>query len=83
MTQNVLILERSGQNLKKVSDMGGSQNLFDNNLVQGNIVEHAKFGQGEVLTVEGAGTSKKAEIRFQSGDTKKLLLQFAKLKIIG
>ena len=71
------------KNLKKVSDMGGSQNLFDNNLVQGNIVEHAKFGQGEVLTVEGAGTSKKAEIRFQSGDTKKLLLQFAKLKIIG
>ncbi|MDN3644350.1 3'-5' exonuclease [Lutimonas halocynthiae] len=71
------------KNLKKVSDMGGSQNLFDNNLVQGNVVEHAKFGQGEVLTVEGAGTSKKAEIRFQSGDTKKLLLQFAKLKIIG
>ena len=71
------------KNLKKVSDMGGSKNLFDNNLVKGNIVEHAKFGQGEVLTVEGAGTSKKAEIRFQSGDTKKLLLQFAKLKIIG
>ena len=71
------------KNLKKVSDMGGSQNLFDNNLVQGNVVEHAKFGQGEVLTVEGAGTSKKAEIRFESGDTKKLLLQFAKLKIIG
>ncbi len=48
-----------------------------------NVVEHAKFGQGEVLSVEGAGTSKKAEIRFESGDTKKLLLQFAKLKIIG
>ena len=71
------------KNLKKVSDMGGSQNLFDNNLIQGNVVEHAKFGQGEVLSVEGAGTSKKAEIRFESGDTKKLLLQFAKLKIIG
>jgi len=70
-------------NLKKVSDIGGSQNLFDNNLIQGNVVEHAKFGQGEVLSVEGAGTSKKAEIRFESGDTKKLLLQFAKLKIIG
>ena len=70
-------------NLKKVSDIGGAQNLFDNNLVQGNVVEHAKFGQGEVLSVEGAGTSKKAEIRFESGDTKKLLLQFAKLKIIG
>ncbi len=71
------------KNLKKVSDMAGSHNLFDNNLVQGNVVVHAKFGQGEVLCVEGAGTSKKAEIRFESGDTKKLLLQFAKLKIIG
>ncbi|MGI9532059.1 ATP-dependent helicase [Lutimonas sp.] len=71
------------KNLKKVSNLGGSQNLFDNNLVKGNMVEHAKFGQGEVLSVEGAGNSKKAEIRFESGDTKKLLLQFAKLKIIG
>ncbi|MGB5322014.1 ATP-dependent helicase [Lutimonas sp.] len=69
--------------LKKVADLGGSQNLFDNNLLQGNTVEHAKFGRGEVLSIEGAGNSKKAEIKFDSGDTKKLLLQFAKLKIIG
>ena len=71
------------QHLKKVTELTGSQNLFDNNLLQGNTVEHAKFGRGEVLSVEGAGNSKKAEIKFDSGDTKKLLLQFAKLKIIG
>jgi DNA helicase-2/ATP-dependent DNA helicase PcrA len=71
------------KNLKKLSDMGGTQNLFDNKLLQGNVVEHAKFGKGEVLSVEGAGNNKKAEIRFETGDTKKLLLQFAKLKIIG
>ncbi len=71
------------KNLKKVADMGSSQNLFDNDLLQGNTVEHAKFGRGEVLSIEGAGNSKKAEIKFDSGDTKKLLLQFAKLKIIG
>lgn len=69
--------------LKKVAELGGGQNLFDNNLLAGNIVEHGKFGRGEVLSVEGAGNSKKAEIKFDSGDTKKLLLQFAKLKIIG
>ena len=74
---------KPAQNLKKLSDMDSPQNLFDNNILQGNIVEHAKFGRGEVLSVEGAGNSKKAEIRFESGDTKKLLLQFAKLKIIG
>ncbi len=74
---------KPAKNLKKLSDMEGSQNLFDNDLLQGNFVEHAKFGKGEVLLVEGVGNNKKAEIRFESGDTKKLLLQFAKLKIIG
>jgi DNA helicase-2/ATP-dependent DNA helicase PcrA len=71
------------KNLKKMSDLGNHQNLFDNNLIQGNLVEHAKFGRGEVMLVEGNGNSRKAEIKFESGDTKKLLLQFAKLKIIG
>ena len=71
------------KNLKKVADMGSAQNLFDNDLLEGNTVEHAKFGRGEVLSIEGSGNSKKAEIKFDSGDTKKLLLQFAKLKIIG
>jgi len=73
----------TSKNLKKVSDLGSHQNLFDNNLIQGNIVEHAKFGKGAVIVVEGVGNSRKAEIKFESGDTKKLLLQFAKLKIIG
>ncbi|WKK64863.1 ATP-dependent helicase [Lutimonas zeaxanthinifaciens] len=71
------------KNLKKMSEVNTSQNLFDADLVPGNIVEHAKFGQGKVVSIEGTGNSKKAEIRFESGDNKKLLLQFAKLKIIG
>ena len=71
------------KHLKKVTDIGGSSNLFDSNLAEGNTVEHAKFGRGQVLSIEGTGNSKKAEIKFDSGDTKKLLLQFAKLKIIG
>jgi len=71
------------KHLKKVTDVGGSSNLFDSNLAEGNTVEHAKFGRGQVLSIEGTGNSKKAEIKFDSGDTKKLLLQFAKLKIIG
>ncbi len=57
--------------------------LFDEPLTIGNIVEHAKFGRGEVRLIEGVGNSKKAEINFESGATKKLLLHFAKLKIIG
>ncbi len=70
-------------NMKKLSDVSAKQGSFDATLFPGNIVEHVKFGRGEVITVEGEGGSRKAEIRFESGDTKKLLLQFAKLKIIA
>jgi DNA helicase-2/ATP-dependent DNA helicase PcrA len=73
----------ASKNLKKLSDAVGNPNLFDDQMVKGNIVEHVKFGRGEVVLLEGAGNSRKAEIKFESGDTKKLLLQFAKLKIIG
>jgi len=74
----------TAKNLKKITTINtDNTNLFDNKLIQGNIVEHLKFGRGEVLQIEGAGNNKKAEIKFESVGTKKLLLQFAKLKIIG
>jgi ATP-dependent DNA helicase UvrD/PcrA len=72
------------KNLKKITAIDNDNtNLFDNKLISGNIVEHLKFGRGEVLQIEGVGNNKKAEIKFKSVGTKKLLLQFAKLKIIG
>jgi len=69
------------KHFKKVSTVGS--NLFDTNIVVGNIVQHAKFGKGEVIQLEGVGSNKKAEIKFARVGTKKLLLQFAKLKILG
>ena len=45
-------------------------------------VEHSRFGRGQVLNLEGAGQDQKAEIQFQTGGIKKLLLRFAKLKIL-
>ena len=69
------------KNLKKVSAVGA--NLFDSKIAEGNIVEHTKFGKGEVIKLEGNGSNKKAEINFNSVGTKKLLLQFAKLKILS
>ena len=72
------------KNLKKVSKSAlNSSNLFDSKIVVGNIVEHSKFGKGEVLSLEGLGANKKAEIRFATVGVKKLLLQFAKLRIIS
>ncbi len=69
--------------MKKVSETTGKINLFDGDIVVGNIVEHNRFGTGEVLSLEGKGPNKKAEIKFGTVGKKKLLLQFAKLKVIG
>ncbi len=62
---------------------GASPNLFDDKLVAGNIVMHERFGKGEIISLEGAGADKKAEIKFEVGGIKKLLLRFAKLEVIG
>ncbi|WP_396589765.1 ATP-dependent helicase [Allomuricauda sp. R78024] len=55
---------------------------IDPNLVEGSLVNHTRFGKGKVLKVEGIGNDKKAEIQFERGDIKKLLLRFAKLEIL-
>ncbi len=72
--------------LKPVSNNASSNsnsNLFDNKLTIGNVVMHERFGKGEVINLEGVGADKKAEIRFDVGGIKKLLLRFAKLDVIG
>lgn len=71
------------KNLKKLSQATAKSNLFDANIVVGTLVEHNRFGTGEVLALEGSGPNKKAEIQFGTVGKKKLLLQFAKLKVIG
>jgi DNA helicase-2/ATP-dependent DNA helicase PcrA len=57
-------------------------NLFDGPLTQGTKVMHERFGRGEVVNLEGVGGDKKAEINFEVGGLKKLLLRFAKLEIL-
>ena len=54
-----------------------------NELEVGTKVEHSRFGKGEILSIEGFGNDKKAEIKFDGGGIKKLLLRFAKLTVIG
>ena len=72
-----------GGKYTKLSKVSASPVTEISGLKPGSLVEHGKFGQGEVLSLEGEGGNQKAEIRFDSGQTKKLLLQFAKLKILG
>ena len=74
--------------IRKLKPMGGpagsssASNTADSKLNVGNIVMHERFGKGEVVNLEGHGADKKAEIRFDVGGIKKLLLRFAKLDII-
>ena len=69
--------------LKKVTETNPKMNLFSDEIIVGSLVEHNRFGTGKVLALEGKGPNKKAEIQFATVGTKKLLLQFAKLKVIG
>ena len=56
----------------------------DINAIQvGMRVRHAKFGEGKVLTVEGAGQERKATIFFEQAGQKTMMLVFAKLEIIN
>ncbi|AGC75390.1 DNA helicase-2/ATP-dependent DNA helicase PcrA [Nonlabens dokdonensis] len=55
---------------------------FEGKLKPGMTVEHARFGRGTVVNLEGIGGEKKAEINFQVGGLKKLLLRFAKLDVV-
>ena len=71
------------KNLKKVSETKTTSNLFDNKLIVGDVVNHQRFGKGNVLNIEGKNADLKAEIRFENGGVKKLLLRFAKLEIIS
>ncbi|MEZ4859162.1 MAG: 3'-5' exonuclease [Flavobacteriaceae bacterium] len=57
-------------------------NAEDANLSEGAIVEHVRFGKGKILKIEGVGADTKAEIDFEHGGLKKLLLRFAKLNVI-
>ena len=48
----------------------------------GQLIEHERFGIGEVLRVEGEGDNAKATIRFRNAGEKQLLLRFARFKVI-
>jgi hypothetical protein len=49
----------------------------------GQKVEHQKFGFGEVLKMEGAAHNPIATIKFDLNGEKKIMLNYAKLRIIG
>jgi len=53
-----------------------------NEIQVGMQVEHQKFGFGKIINIEGSFPNTKATVFFKNVGQKKLLLKFAKLKII-
>lgn len=60
-----------------------SSAVSSDSLRAGNVIEHQRFGIGDVLKVEGTGENMKATVQFRNAGTKQLLLKFAKYKVIG
>lgn len=52
------------------------------NLQAGQKVEHQKFGFGEVMKMEGAAHNPIATVKFELNGEKKIMLNYAKLRII-
>ena len=78
----------AGGNLRRVSDVvnkssGTAPTGNKAVLVEGNTIEHERFGVGTVIRVEGTGENTKATVQFRHAGTKQLLLKFARYKVIG
>ena len=77
------------KNLKKVSAVSGSSTRSASagsasvtGVQAGQMIEHERFGLGEVIRVEGTGDNAKATIHFKNAGDKQLLLRFARFKVI-
>ncbi|GET45802.1 ATP-dependent helicase [Capnocytophaga felis] len=74
------------QRLRKLKPINGTSSATNPNtnshLEIGMLVEHERFGRGKILSLEGAGNDRKAEINFEVGGIKKILLKFAKLTVV-
>ena len=74
------------RNLKRVTPVASSSTPTSASVMAvqpGQLIEHERFGLGEVMKVEGQGDNAKATIHFKNAGDKQLLLRFARFKIIG
>ncbi len=54
-----------------------------NLLKEGMMVEHQRFGKGQVIKIEGERDSRKASVEFEENGLKQLILKYAKLRILS
>ena len=70
--------------LKKIKN-NLSQSTYKSSYIdinKGDHIIHNRFGKGKVIETEGEGADKKAEVKFGSSGVKRILLKFAKYKLI-
>ena len=69
---------------KPLKSVSGNSTLNSSyiDINQGDIIIHNRFGKGQVISTEGSGGDKKAEVLFKTSGTKKILLKFAKYEKI-
>ncbi|MFO7880377.1 MAG: ATP-dependent helicase [Bacteroidota bacterium] len=67
----------------KPEDSAASSATNSSKLIEGQRVSHERFGRGIVRSIEGAGADQKAIVDFDKHGEKKLLLKFARLKILS
>lgn len=82
-----LITPTTSRSLKRLNNVTStsSSSLLKTDMISlqsGQVIEHERFGIGEVIHVEGSGENVKATIRFRNAGDKQLLLRFARFKII-
>ncbi len=72
-------------NMQPASSVGKSDFLADepSKIQVGMNVNHQRFGNGQVISIEGRFPESKAIILFEQEGQKQLLLKFAKLKILN
>jgi DNA helicase-2/ATP-dependent DNA helicase PcrA len=74
------------KNLVKASTINSAPAPIDNshlkNLQVGQRVRHERFGDGQVMQLEGPFPNTKATVAFDAAGQKQLLLKFAKLELI-
>lgn len=68
--------------LKSVDTPPSTFNAQSSTLREGSVIEHQRFGIGEVIKIEGTGENMKATVRFKNTGTKQLLLKFARFTVV-
>lgn len=70
------------KNISKLKSFKSSSQKIKINIKINDVVFHERFGKGEVKQIEEDGENSRATINFNNSGEKKVLLKFAKLKII-